>query len=367
MEKTLKRTPLYSSHLALGARLTAFAGWEMPVTYTSIIEEHQAVRSRAGLFDVSHLARFQIRGKGAESFLQRLITTDVRRLVQGRCCYTLLCKEDGGIVDDMMLFRLGEDAFWLVSNAANRAKVWEWLNRWKSTVDQLSLQDISEETIMMAYQGPSTARHLDSLCGETCSLLPRFGCTQTKLERYEVLVARTGYTGEDGFEFVASSTDALPLWNLLLQMGAKPCGLGARDSLRLEAGLLLYGNDIDEGINPYQARLGRLVHLEKGDFVGHQALKTIKEAGIKQCLVGFEMIGRGIARSGHPILASDQEIGRVTSGGYAPSLRRSIGLGYVPTLYTASGTRFLVGVRGRPVEAQVTILPFYRPQAGGQG
>ena len=340
--------------------MTEFAGWELPAWYTSILAEHRAVRSRAGMFDVSHMGRLWIAGKEAGDFLDKVLTRSAKQVPQGSSRLCLMCLEDGGILDDLCLYRLDADRYLLVWNAGNVEQKLNWLLRWARNFDVV-IEDHSPDTMMLAVQGPA-AWQLKSL--EGLSSLPRFGHVQTKVAGKEVFISRTGYTGEDGFELISEAGNALPLWELFLKQGVEPCGLGARDSLRLEAGLLLYGQDMDTSTNPFEAGLGWLVDLNRDDFVGREALLAIKRQGVRRKLVGFRLRGREIARPGYKILRSGREVGVVTSGGYAPSLGLSIGLGYVPSELAAVGTDIEIAVRNKLVAAQVVERKFYQRGSG---
>ena len=355
----LRRTPLYDSHVALGARMAPFGGWNMPIQYTGILDEARAVRSRAGMFDVSHMGRVDIRGPGSATSLGRVLSSDISRLRVGRARYGVICNRKGGIIDDTIVYRLGDDRFLLVPNAGNADAVVEWVSRWLLPDDGVSIEVVTSELAMIALQGPQAAEMLSGLTPHGLSKLRPFRAVETTIMGVDALVARTGYTGEDGFEVVLALGDAISLWELLLEKGAAPCGLGARDVLRLEAGLALHGNDIDLSTNPYEAGLGRFVDPDRPDYVAGEALRHIREEGHKRSLVGFNMVGRGIARQGHPIMDGSELIGAVTSGGVSPTLDRNIGMGYVPTGFSDPGTRFQIDVRGRLVEAEVTALPFY--------
>ncbi|MBI2918240.1 MAG: glycine cleavage system aminomethyltransferase GcvT [Chloroflexi bacterium] len=355
----LRRTPLYEAHKALGARMMPFAGWEMPVQYTSIIAEHRAVRSRAGLFDVSHLGRIRIEGPQAEPLLQRVLTVDVSRMAPGKARYSMLCREDGGILDDPVLYRLEADRFILVCNAISTRKVLDWLGTWNKSYGA-TLTDVTQETGALAFQGPRAAGHLAVLCTSTLNEMPPFTCVPARVAGLQGLVARTGYTGEDGFEIYLHVPGPLALWQVLMQHGMVPCGLGARDTLRLEAGFLLYGQDMDETVNPFEAGLERFVHLEKREFVGREALLVARDRPPERRMVGLVLVGPGVARSGYPILHQGWPVGRVTSGTYAPTLDVSIALGYVPPAVSSPGTRLEIDIRGRTAEAEVVSRPFYR-------
>lgn len=363
METTasLNRTCLYRNHLALGARMVPFAGWEMPIQYTSILEEARAVRRRMGVFDVSHMGRIRVEGPGSAPFLHFLLTGDILGLRPGRARYGFLLNEQGGIIDDTVTYRLERDRFLLVCNAANRPAVWSWLVLWGKGWRGLLLEDVTQQTGMVAFQGPLAVAEADALAGRAlASPLRPFACTEAEVAGHPLFLGRTGYTGEDGVEFVLPASGAPSLWDALVQRGATPCGLGARDILRLEAGLMLHGNDIDPTTTPLEAGLERFVSLEKEEFVGRPALLRQREEGVKRRLVGFRMLERGIPRHGYSILADGRVVGQVTSGGHSPTLDTDIGMGYVAVEYAGEGTRLLVDIRGRQLPAEVVPLPFYR-------
>jgi aminomethyltransferase len=357
MMELLKKTPLNKVHRELGARMIDFAGWQLPVWYTSILEEHRAVRSGSGMFDVSDMGRVWITGRKAGAFLDRLLTKRARRLEIGSSQLCLLCLEDGGILDDLLAYRVGTDQYLIVWNAGDIEQKLGWLQRWAGSDPDIVIQDKSADTVMVAVQGPAVCQ-LQNLKG-VCHL-PRFGHTRTRIGDVEVLVARTGYTGEDGFEIIGNAANALHLWESFMKQGAKPCGLGARDSLRLEAGMLLYGQDMDRSTNPFEAGLGWLVEMDDGDFVGKSALLEIKRQGVKRKHIGFQMTGQGIARSGYKIVKCGQEVGKVTSGGYAPTLDANIGFGYVPIELATIGTDIEIMIRNKPVAARVVYRQFYK-------
>ncbi|MBI4497132.1 MAG: glycine cleavage system aminomethyltransferase GcvT [Chloroflexi bacterium] len=365
----LKKTPLYQAHVALGARIVDFAGWAMPLQYTSILEEHRAVRGRAGMFDVSHMGRLNLTGPDAAPFLQWIVASDVRRLSPGHGCYSVICTEGGGILDDVILYCLATERFHLVCNAANREAVVACLRRYLYSFLNAQMEDVTEATGMVALQGPEAARHL-ALLGDDgprlAETLPYFGCQEATVAGRQALVARTGYTGEDGFELIASAQDLPALWERLRDQGVTPCGLGARDTLRLEAALALHGHDISPETSPLEAGLGWVVHLDKGPFLGYDELVKIKATGPARRLVGFEMTGRGIPRAGYRILRDGTEVGRVTSGGPAPTLGKNIGLGYVPAALAQPGTELTIDIRGTQVPARVVRRPFYRRREAAQ-
>ena len=353
----LKKTPLNKVHHDLKARLMDFAGWELPVWYTSILEEHEVVRSQAGMFDVSDMGRVWVTGKKAGDFLDKVLTKPAQRLEVGGAQLCLMCLENGGILDDLWVYRVEAERYFIVWNAANIEQKRDWLSRWAGSDPEVIIEDVSANTVMLAVQGPSVLqlRGMDGAFN-----LPRFGHIQTKVGDISAFVARTGYTGEDGFEIIADARNTLPLWELFLEQGVKPCGLGARDSLRLEAGMMLCGQDMDASTNPFEAGLGWLVNLENGDFVGKSALLEIKRQGIKRKLIGFQMKGRSIARSGYRIFKDGQEVGKVTSGGKAPTLGVNIGLGYVPVELANIGTEIDIMIRNKPVPATVVCKRFYK-------
>jgi len=360
MMKLVKKTPLNKVHHELRARMMDFAGWELPIWYTSIIEEHRAVRSWAGMFDVSHMGRVWITGRKAGAFLDRILTKRARRLEIGSSQLCLLCLEDGGILDDLWVYRVGTDRYLIVWNAGDIEQKLGWLQRWAGSDPDIVIQDKSADTVMVAVQGPAVCQlhNLKGICH-----LPRFGHTQTRIEDVEVLAARTGYTGEDGFEIIADAANALRLWGSFMRRGVKPCGLGARDSLRLEAGMLLYGQDMDKSTNPFEAGLGWSVEMDNGDFIGKSALIEIKRQGVKRRHIGFQMTGQGIARSGYKIVRCGQEVGKVTSGGYAPTLNVNIGFGYVPIELATTGTDIEIMIRNKSVAAQIVNRRFYKKGA----
>ena len=355
----LKRTPLYDTHLELGGRMMPFGGWDMPVQYTGILNEARAVRSNAGLFDVSHMGRIDISGPDAVSLLNRVLSVDVPKLRRRRARYGVICNLDGGIIDDTIVYRLGRERFLLVPNASNADTVADWLLRWRRGSDEVDVNVITDELAMIAHQGPTAQLMLSGLTDHDLSSLRLFRAAETEIAGAPSIVARTGYTGEDGFELMVPAGDAARIWRALSDAGAVPCGLGARDVLRLEAGLPLHGNDIDAGTNPYEAGLGRFVDLDREEYVARESLIRLRDEGPARRLVGFDVVGRGIARQGHAIVAGDERVGEVTSGSYSPTLDRAIGMGYVREDLSDPGTPLHVDVRGRMVEAEVALLPFY--------
>jgi aminomethyltransferase len=355
-EGELGRTPLYEEHKSLGARLVDFAGWEMPVQYEGIKTEHGAVRIHAGLFDVSHMGEVVFRGPDAEEAVQRLVTRDVGRLAEGQAGYAAVCYESGGTVDDVLVYRTPND-FLVVVNASNREKD---LAHFRENVGDLDVEvaDESDDWALLALQGPEAAGMLQGLTETDLSSIRYYRYAVGEVDGAYAVISRTGYTGEDGFEIFVRPDDAPRLWRRLLEAGAIPTGLGARDTLRLEAGMCLYGNELDPETTPLEAGIGFAVHLDKEqEFIGQDALRKEKEEGLRKKLVGFEVEGRGIARHDHPVQAEGETVGRVTSGTLSPTLGKAIGLALVSP---GVEDRFEVVVRDRPVEAHTVPLPFYK-------
>jgi aminomethyltransferase len=361
----LRRTPLHAEHVRLGGRLVPFAGFEMPVQYSGITAEHTAVRERAGLFDVSHMGELWFSGSRAAEVVDGLVTNDIGRLDDGRAAYTCCCNERGTILDDLIVYRFSKERVLVVCNASNREKIsghFAAEARGKADFD-----DASDRTALLALQGPLALAILTKTgvgIADVATALPSFRIRETEIAGRKVIVARTGYTGEDGVEIFCRNEDAVALWTGILaageSAGISPVGLGARDTLRLEARLALYGNDIDETTNPIEAGLGWVVKLDK-PFIGRDALRKIKESGPSRKLIGFEMVGRGVARHGYPLKSQSGEVvGVCTSGGPSPTLGKSIGLGYVPSAMAAVGTALVVDCRGRNTEARLVPTPFYK-------
>jgi len=368
VEQPQRKTPLHAEHVALGGRMVPFAGWQMPVQYEGVKHEHQAVRAAAGLFDVSHMGEMSLTGPAAGALVDSLITNNAAKLVDGQAQYTCACNEQGTILDDLIVYRLAAERWLVVCNASNRRKMVDHFSARADATEGVELRDISDETALIALQGPQAlaiAAHSGD-DGAALAQLGPFRLAQTSLFGTPCTAARTGYTGEDGIEVFCDADDAVALWNAILAAGAdegiKPAGLGARDTLRLEARLSLYGNDIDETTNPYEAGLGWTVKLKTAtNFLGKDALTKIKSDGLTRKMVGFEMTGRGIARHGYPLLDSEgNEVGVCTSGSPAPTLGKNIGLGYLPISMTTIGTELVADCRGRKVDAVVVKTPFYK-------
>jgi glycine cleavage system T protein (aminomethyltransferase) len=358
----LKRTPLHAAHVRRGARMIGFGGWDMPVQYAGIVAEHRTVRGAVGCFDVSHMGEFEFRGRDATRALQRLTTNDVAALAVGQVQYSLLCAEDGGIVDDLTLYRLADDHYLMTVNAANIEKDWAWVtgHLGQMTVDA---RDTSAETGLIAVQGPKAEGLVGRLADLDVAALGYYRVARGRVAGVPALVSRTGYTGEDGFELYLPAARTEGVWEALLSEGQRegvaPVGLGARDTLRLEMRYALYGHDIDPTTNPLEAGLGWVVKPAKGEFIGTAAIERVRGAGPRRRLVGFEMVDRAVARQGYRILREGVAVGAVTSGSYGPSVDRYIGLGYVPTALAAVGSELAVEVRGRGQAARVVTTPFY--------
>jgi aminomethyltransferase len=361
----LKRTPLHACHVELGARMVGFAGWDMPVQYAGVIEEHRAVREAAGLFDVSHMGEIRVRGAGAEAFLQRMTPNDVARLAPGRAHYTGVLTERGTYIDDLLVYRFGAADFMTVPNASNAGRVFAWLREHAAAQPAVELADVGDDYALLALQGPRALAILEPLASPGVAALRYYGFLEGEVAGVPAIVSRTGYTGEDGFELYLPPERAAEVWRRLLADGAahglRPAGLGARDTLRLEAAMALYGHELDEDTTPLEAGLAWVVKLDKGgDFLGRGALLAQRDAGVRRTLVGFEVEGKGIARQGHPVLSGGEAVGVVTSGTWSPTLERALGMAYVPAALAAPGTHLDLDVRGRTVPAAVVEMPFYR-------
>ena len=357
----LRRTPLYDLHRELGAKLIDFGGWEMPVQYAGILEEHRAVRERVGIFDVSHMGELEVTGPDSLASLQWLTPNDVARLADGRCHYTAFLTEKGTFVDDLLVYRKGAESWLLVVNASNTPKDFTWAR--EHAKGDVKVDDASNRYALIAVQGPRAEALVTLLAADDPSDLAYYAFRETAVAGVPALVSRTGYTGEDGFEIYLAPENAERVFRGLLEKGrdegATPCGLGARDTLRLEARMALYGNDIDETVTPWEAELGWIVKMKKGDFQGREALARQKAEGVPRKLVGFEMVDRGIARHGYPARTAEGE-GIVTSGTHSPTLGKPIGLALLPTAASAVGTAFEVDIRGRAARAAVVETPFYK-------
>ena len=361
----MKNTPFTDIHIALGAKMAEFAGYNMPISYTGINDEHAAVRNSVGIFDVSHMGEFMLKGEGALDLIQRVTSNDASKLTNGKAQYSCLPNETGGIVDDLLVYCIEENkTYLLVVNASNIEKDWNWIQKFNT--NNVEMIDISDKTALLAVQGPNAVKAMQKLTDMDLINLQYYTfCKGTFAGMENVLVSATGYTGSGGVEiyFEGSDEQAVEVWNKIMEAGAefsvKPCGLGCRDTLRLEMGFCLYGNDIDDNTNPIEAGLGWITKFTK-DFTNRTAIEKVKTEGVKQKLVGFEMIDKGIPRHDYIIKTADGvEIGRVTSGTQSPSLAKAIGMGYVQKSYAAMGSEIYIEVRDKLLKAIVVKLPFY--------
>lgn len=363
-DDTLRRTPLHAEHEAAGARMVPFAGYEMPVQYpTGITAEHQAVRTAAGLFDVSHMGEFEVRGGRALDLVQRVTTNDASRLEPGQAQYSTLVDDEGRLLDDLIVYRY-PDRWMLVVNGANRAADWEWVSAHAAELgDGVDLRDRSDEVALLALQGPRAQEVLRGLTGTDLDAIGYYRFAEGEVDGVPATISRTGYTGEDGFELYLPADEAPRVWRRLLEAGRErgltPAGLGCRDSLRLEMGYALYGSDLDRTRTPLEAGLGWVVKLDKGDFVGRDALRAEKEAGVRERLAGFRLRERGFPRHGYPVLHGGERVGTVASGVVSPTLGEGIGTAYLPAELAKPGTEIAVEIRGRAVPAEVVRPPFY--------
>lgn len=351
----LRRTPLAEIHPRLGARMVEFAGWWMPVQYGGIIQEARAVRENVGMFDISHMGRFHLRGAEAIPALERLTTNDVSALTDGAAQYSLLTNPQGGVIDDIIVYRLTADHLLVVVNAANADKDREWIQQ--HLPPSVNLEDATAQTAMIAVQGPKAIELVSHLFAQNLAELPRFHATASQWRGYSVLVARTGYTGEDGVELIIDASAAELLWDTLHKTGTTPCGLGARDVLRIEAGYPLYGHELNEHINPIEAGLGWVVSKSK-EFIGAEVIRRIREQGPSRKLVGLEVEGRMVARQGYPVQVNGQTVGEITSGTFSPTLEKSIAMAFVSSEHARMGGEVQIDMRGRPVPARVVSRRF---------
>lgn len=368
MTCTLAQTPLHAWHAANGGRLVDFAGWSMPVQYTSIVAEHRATRQAAGLFDISHMGRIRFDGPDAGAFLDRIVTRHVAPLDPGAVAYSLITGDDGGILDDVLVYHLQDAAggsyYLLVVNASNRSKIVDWLDAHRQDDLAYTMTDVTGDWAMIAVQGPLAIDLVQPFIEADVRELAYYHAAESRIAGHGGVVSRTGYTGEDGVELIVDAAAVVSLWESLLERGAGqgvlPAGLGARDTLRLEAGMPLYGHELSESINPYAAGLGFAVQLDKGDFPGREALVALKEDAEQPRRVGLELDGKRVPREGYRLLAGGQPVGHVTSGTFSPTFDRPLAMGYVRPQYKRPGTELTVDLRGREVPARVVKLPFYR-------
>lgn len=361
----MKETPLTSSHRSRHAKLVDFAGWLMPVHYTGVLDEYHAVRQAVGLFDVSHMGRLRVSGTQAEPFLQLICTNDVSQLAVGQAQYSMVCREDGGILDDIFVYKTGVAQYLVCVNASNREKILEWFRDHQlPTFPEALIRDDSTLLAQIAIQGPASPALMQSILSSSIEGLKPRRCMEITRNGWSGLLSRTGYTGEIGYEWYLPAEDAERAWEALLEAGegygVKPAGLGARDLLRLDVGYLLYGNDMDERVSPLEANVQGIVDLKKGEFQGRSAILKQKENGLTRQLAGFELLERGIPRHGMGIINNDAPVGVVTSGNLSPVLQKGIGMGYVPPPLCREGTSLHIDIRGKMVPARVVNLPFYK-------
>jgi aminomethyltransferase len=369
-DDNLKRTPLNAAHRNLGGRMVDFGGWDMPVQYPAgVIEEHLRTRTACGMFDVSHMGEIWVEGPDAIGFVNRLTTNDVTALVDGQAHYSALTNENGGVVDDLLVYRFGSERLLLVVNAGTTQKDWEWISAQKTARDEVDLRNASSDYCQIAIQGPDAVRIVESLTDTDVAAIKYYHFTEGQFAGVESIISRTGYTGEDGFEIYAAANAAEALWSTILETGnygipsgILPCGLAARNTLRLEAAMSLYGHELGDDISPLEAGLGWIVKLKKGDFIGCRALAKQKEAGLERKIAGFEMLEPGIARDGFDVYVDDKKVGVVTSGSPAPFLKKNIGLAFLPPAVANVGQEIRIDVRGKHLKAQVVPTPFYKRQ-----
>ncbi len=356
-----KKTPFYDIHRQLNAKIVPFAGYLMPVMYDSINAEHLRVRSKVGMFDISHMGEFTVTGPGAKDFVQKFVTNDINKLTENQIMYTCMCYEDGGIVDDLLVYNL-KDHILLVVNGSNIDK--DFAHIQKYAPNNIELVNRSDEIALIAVQGPLSQAVLGRLTDYPLDNLKYYNADYAKIAGENLLFSRTGYTGEDGFEIYIPSSKAVKIWEpiyrIINELGGSPIGLGARDSLRLEMKFALYGNDISATTNPLEAGLGWVVKLDKGDFIGREAINRVKEQGLSRKLIGFEVDGKAFPRQHYLISHDNRQIGEVTSGVFSPSLQKGIGMGYVEIDYSRPGSTFEVEIRGKKLPATVVKPPFYK-------
>ncbi len=363
----LKKTPLNDAHRALGGRMVDFGGWDMPVQYTAgVIEEHMATRTRSGLFDVSHMGEIWVEGPDAISFVNRLTTNDVLKLVDGQAHYSAMTNENGGVVDDLLVYRFGQEKLLLVVNAGTTDKDWAWITSHK-TDERVELQNASSDYCQIAVQGPDATAIVQNLTETDLSAIKYYHFTTGRVDGVDAIISRTGYTGEDGFEVYAAPEAAEQLWNKILETGnygeecgILPCGLAARNTLRLEAAMSLYGHELGDDISPLEAGLGWITKFQKGPFTGSEIIAKQKEDGLTRKIAGFEMTEPGIARDGCDVYVDGEKVGVVTSGSPAPFLKKNIGLAFLPPQFAIDGQEIKIDVRGRQIAAKVVPTPFYK-------
>ncbi|MFN2411814.1 MAG: glycine cleavage system aminomethyltransferase GcvT [Pyrinomonadaceae bacterium] len=367
MPDTLMKTSLNEAHRSLSGKMVEFGGWDMPVQYTAgVMEEHLRTRSHAGLFDVSHMGEFWVEGEHAIQFVNRLTTNDVTKLVDGQAHYSTLTNDKGGVVDDLLVYRFDASKLLLVVNASTTEKDWRWITSHKED-ENVMLTNASRDYCQLAVQGPNAVQILQTLTDTNLEEIKYYHFTMGRVDDIEGIISRTGYTGEDGFEFYANERFAVQLWNKMLEAGdygsvtgILPCGLAARNTLRLESAMSLYGHELSDEITPLEANLGWITKLQKGEFIGREILAKQKEKGLERKLVGFEMREPGIARDDYSVFIDEEKVGYVTSGSPAPYLKKNIGLAFVPVEFANSGQEIKIEVRGKQLKAEIVPTPFYK-------
>lgn len=360
----LKKTPLNEIHRSSGGKMVDFGGWDMPVQYSAgVIAEHLATRERAGLFDVSHMGEIFVEGEDAIAFINRITTNDVTKLVDGQAHYSALTNENGGVVDDLLVYRFDQDKLLLVVNASTTEKDWDWITS-QVKEEAITLTNASKDYCQIAVQGPKAVEIAQKFTDENLNEIKYYHFTVGKFDGVDAIISRTGYTGEDGYEIYADPKYAAQIWNHLLAAGAEfdilPCGLAARNTLRLESAMSLYGHELSDEISPLEAGLGWICKINKGDFVGREPMSKLKTDGLKRKLVGFELTDKGIARDEMDVYINDKKVGVVTSGSPAPFLKKNIGLAFVPTEFANIGQEIKIDVRGKHLAASIVPTPFYK-------
>ncbi len=358
----MKRTPFFEQHQQAGAKIVPFGGFEMPVQYAGIMEEHKTVRTAVGVFDVSHMGEFFAQGPNALSFLQSITVNDVSKLTPGKAQYSAMCYEDGGIVDDLLIYMLADQSYMIVVNAANIDKDWAWMQQ--HCPAGVTFENKSDATALLAVQGPRSLATMQKLTSVDLSVIPYYGFVRGTLAGIDMTISRTGYTGELGFEIYFGVEHAASVWKSVFdagkEFGIAPIGLGARDTLRLEMGYCLYGNDIDQTTNPIEGGLGWITKLAKGDFIGKTVIERCKADGAKRKLVGMMLKEKAVPRHGYPLLVNGENVGVVTSGTFSPSLEKGIAMGYVARQHAEIGTTLQIDVRGKALDATIVALPFLK-------
>lgn len=363
MDQPAKKTPLYQVHQKLGAMMANFGGWQMPIRYVGDKKEHLAVRERVGIFDVCHMGEFLVRGPSALPLLQHVTCNDISQCQIGQAQYNVLTTDSGGFVDDLLIYKIAEEDYFVVVNAGNIDKDFQWISRYNQKFGA-DLVNASEDYALLAVQGPKAVDVLEKLCNLPLRTMPYYHFQKSTLNKREALISRTGYTASDGFEVYCAAREAEAAWNEIIHageiFGIQPCGLSARDSLRIEGKMPLYGMDMDENITVLEANLGRIIKFYKGDFVGKSALLQQLQQGVQKKWIGFEMVGQGIARHGYPVFLGEKRLGEVSSGTFSPTFEKGLGMAYVPPEFAVTDTQIEIEIRQKRVLAKVAKTPFYK-------